>query len=153
VIQLAFNYAAKPKIACRLLTPEQMMAPAEHAPALSIARASAGRCTSSSSANGSIVYRGMHAPTGLWNDGPSSALERFAVPQGRQMLVAGCATAASQQAFDYERSIAVDLSPQQNRDRIPRRPGLRVPGATTSVIEWREEFSVGRLRSTTNTRS
>jgi ferredoxin/coenzyme F420-reducing hydrogenase delta subunit len=114
VIQLAFNYAAKPKIACRPLTPEQMMAlkpnmrrpvdcPRERWPVyVELER------------NGSIVYRGMHAPTGLWNDGPSSALERFVVPQGRQVLVVRLRDSGRQQGFDYERSISVDLSPQQN---------------------------------------
>jgi hypothetical protein len=56
----------------------------------------------------------MHEPTGLWNDGPSSALERFVVPQGRQELVVRLRDSGRQQGFDYERSISVDLSPQQN---------------------------------------
>ena len=114
VVQLAFNYAAKPKIACRPLTPEQMLqlkpnmrrpvdCPRERWPVyVELER------------NGSIIYRGTHAPTGLWNDGPSSALERFVVPQGRQVLVVRLRDSGRQQGFDYERSITVDLVPQQN---------------------------------------
>jgi len=114
VVQLAFNYAAKPKIACRPLTPEQMMqlkpnmrrpvdCPRERWPVyVELER------------NGTIIYRGTHAPTGLWNDGPSSALERFVVPQGHQVLVVRLRDSGRQQGFDYERSITVDLVPQQN---------------------------------------
>jgi hypothetical protein len=114
VVQLAFNYAAQPKVACRPLTPKEMMAlkpnmrrpvdcPRERWPVyVELER------------DGQTLYRGTHRPTGLWKDGPSSALERFVVPRGPQTLVVRLRDSGRQQGFDYERRIDVDLQPQQN---------------------------------------
>jgi hypothetical protein len=61
-----------------------------------------------------LLYRGEHAPAGLWNDGPSTVLERIVVPQGPQVLTVRLRDSGRNEGFDYEQTIRVDLATAQN---------------------------------------
>ena len=53
-------------------------------------------------------------PTGLAGDGPSRVYRRFAVPPGRHELIARLRDTDRKSGFDYERTMTVDLKPEQS---------------------------------------
>ena len=61
-----------------------------------------------------IVYRAVLTPTGLSGDGPAQVYARFAVLPGRHEIVARLRDSIRTEGFDYERTAAVDLNPEQN---------------------------------------
>jgi len=63
---------------------------------------------------GSPLYRGEHAPAGLWNDGPSTVLERIVVPTGPQTLTVRLRDSGRKDGFDFEQEIRADLAAAQN---------------------------------------
>jgi hypothetical protein len=64
--------------------------------------------------DGRLLYRGEHEPAGLWNDGPSTVLERIVVPRGPQRLTVRLRDSGRKDGFDYEREIRADLAAAQN---------------------------------------
>ena len=64
--------------------------------------------------DGQLLYRGEHAPAGLWNDGPSTVLERIVVPQGPQALTVRLRDSGRKDGVDYEQEIRADLGASQN---------------------------------------
>ncbi|MEX1993663.1 MAG: hydrogenase iron-sulfur subunit [Steroidobacteraceae bacterium] len=114
VISLSLRHAAKTKIECVPLTPEEMM---ELKPNM---RRKVG-CDRERwpvhvelLRDGQLLYRREHAPAGLWNDGPSTVLERIVVPTGPQALTVRLRDTGRAEGFDYEDDIRVDLAPGQN---------------------------------------
>jgi ferredoxin/coenzyme F420-reducing hydrogenase delta subunit len=114
VISLSLRHAAHTKVACKPLTPEEMLklkpnmrrqvgCPRERWPVyVELLR------------DGVPLYRGEHQPAGLWNDGPSTTLERIVVPAGPQSLTVRLRDSGRAEGFDYERGIETALAPAQN---------------------------------------
>jgi ferredoxin/coenzyme F420-reducing hydrogenase delta subunit len=114
VISLSLRHAAHTKVACKPLTPEELMklkpnmrrqvgCPRERWPVyVELMR------------DGRLMYRGEHAPAGLWNDGPSSMLQRIIVPAGPQVLTVRLRDSGRNEGFDYERRVETELVPGQN---------------------------------------
>ncbi|MBX3703238.1 MAG: hydrogenase iron-sulfur subunit [Steroidobacteraceae bacterium] len=114
VISLSLRHAAHTRVECQPLTPEELMklkpnmrrqvgCPRQRWPVyVELLR------------DGFVLYQGQHQPAGLWNDGPSTVLERIVVPAGRQALTVRLRDSGREQGFDHERRIEADLAPAQN---------------------------------------
>lgn len=114
VISLSLRHAAKTRVECAPLTAEEMVklkpnmrrkvgCPRERWPVyVELLR------------DGQLLYRGEHAPAGLWDDGPSTVLERIVVPQGPQTLTVRLRDSGRSAGFDYEETIRADLAAAQN---------------------------------------
>ena len=77
--------------------------------------------------NGQLVYAGERQPSGLWDDGPSSLFQRFAVPAGPQTARVSLRDSGRQDGFDYTASAELDLQPGQNLVIEFRQPdGFRI---------------------------
>lgn len=114
VIRLSFTHAAKPVVECKKLTAEEMAklkpnmrrevgCPRERWPVFVELLL-----------DGELLYRGLHPPAGLWNDGPSTAFESFTTPAGRHTLVARLRDTGREAGFDHERAVEVELAGEQN---------------------------------------
>jgi len=64
--------------------------------------------------DGQTVYRDSLAPSGLAGDGPSRAYRRFALTPGAHRLTLRLRDSERASGFDYQRTIDVELRPQQN---------------------------------------
>lgn len=53
-------------------------------------------------------------PTGLWHDGPSVVYRRLAVTPGRHHLIVRLADGAQGSAFNYTRSVQIELAERQS---------------------------------------
>lgn len=113
LIKLSLTHGAK-KEECRRRTPEELakLAPNMRRPM---------ECTRERLPvtvellmDGRPLYQATLPPTGLAGDGPSRVYERFAVPPGRHELTARLRDTDRQEGFDYERTMAVDLKPEQS---------------------------------------
>ncbi len=114
VISLSLRHAARTQVECAPLTAAEMMTlkpnmrrrvdcPRERWPVyVELLR------------DGKLLYRGEHAPAGLWNDGPSTVLERIIVPQGPQTLTVRLRDSGRSAGFDFEEHIRADLAATQN---------------------------------------
>ncbi len=114
VISLSLRHAAKTRVECTPLTAQEMMAlkpnmrrqvgcPRERWPVY-VELLQGGR----------LLYRGEHAPAGLWDDGPSTMLERIVVPAGRHVLTARLRDSGRSEGFDHQQQIDAELAPGQN---------------------------------------
>ena len=114
VVSLSLRHAARTKVECKALTPDEMMklkpnmrrqvgCPRERWPVYVELLC-----------NGEVVYRGEHQPAGLWNDGPSSMMERLVLPAGRQTLTVRLRDSGRRAGFDFERTLEAELEPAQN---------------------------------------
>lgn len=114
VVRLSFSHAARPMVECKPLTAGEMLdlkpnmrqpvgCPRERWPTyVELER------------DGKVLYRGKHAPAGIWNDGPSTVFERFDVPIGPQVLTARLRDTGRKEGFDFVQSAPVDLVPGQS---------------------------------------
>jgi hypothetical protein len=73
-----------------------------------------------------LIYRDALPPSGLSSDGASTAYQKFAVPAGAHRLVARLRDSRRKSGFDYESTVNVSLTPQQNFviDFRPERGGF-----------------------------
>jgi hypothetical protein len=114
VISLSLRHAAPTKLACAPLTAQesiklkpnmrrQVGCPRERWPVyVELSR------------DGDMLYRGLHQPAGLWNDGPAAMLERIVVPAGSQALTVRLRDSGRSEGFDRERRFEVELEPGRN---------------------------------------
>jgi len=114
LLKLSFSHAGQPLKPCRRYTPEELakMPFSERRPT----SCERGRWPVSVEIDldGEPLYRGIHEPAGLWNDGPSSAYARFEVPAGRHRIDARLRDGGDPQRFEYQTSKVVDLTPGEN---------------------------------------
>jgi hypothetical protein len=61
--------------------------------------------------DGETLFSLRAEPTGLWNDGPASVYERFAVPPGRHRVTARLRDTSRTDGWDYTNSADVVLEP------------------------------------------
>ncbi|NNG04298.1 MAG: hypothetical protein HKM95_09390, partial [Inquilinus sp.] len=64
--------------------------------------------------DGEPLYVADLAPTGLSGDGPSRANKAFVVAPGRHMMSMRLRDTARTNGFDYDRTVEVELAPQQH---------------------------------------
>ncbi|MCC7257224.1 MAG: hydrogenase iron-sulfur subunit [Gammaproteobacteria bacterium] len=114
IVTLSFSHAGRLKEECRKLTPEEI---ARLEPNMRRPR----DCPRARwpvyvelELNGKLVYRGEHLPAGIWDDGPSSLFERFAVPAGAQHLTARLRDSERDSGFDFSNTATVELVPGQS---------------------------------------
>lgn len=110
-IKLSFRVTGPPKVACRRLTPEEI---AKLAPnmrhSLDCPRARLPVAVEID-LDGKRLYAALLPPTGIWDDGPSSAYRTFAVAPGHHELTARLRDSRRTEGFDHERSADIDLAP------------------------------------------
>ena len=63
--------------------------------------------------NGRVLVNRTIAPSGLFGDGPSQIYENFSIPSGRHVRAARRRYSDRTEGFDYERSVEVEIKPQQ----------------------------------------
>jgi hypothetical protein len=114
VVKLSFSHAGAHIEECRQLTQEElnrlppnmrrpMDCPRERVPLLIEV-----------DLDGELIYRDVLQPSGLANDGSSSAYKKFPVDAGQHLLVARLRDSRRTDGFDHEKSASVTLEPQQN---------------------------------------
>jgi len=64
--------------------------------------------------DGKIIYQDALPPSGLSDDGASTAYRKFPVPAGAHHLVARLRDSRREDGFDYEKTVDVTLAPLQN---------------------------------------
>lgn len=108
-VKLSLSHAADRVEPCVQLTPEQI---AELAPNMRRAE----RCererlplTVRLEVDGELLAQIEAPPSGLWNDGPASVYERFAVEPGRHRITAKLRQSARPDGWDYAHSEDVTL--------------------------------------------
>jgi len=114
VISLSFSHAGRLKQPCKPLSPDEM---ARLPPNMRRPR----NCPRERwpievelFVNAERVYAGTHSPAGLWDDGPSTVYERFRVPAGPKTLTVQLRDSGRQEGFDFMRTAAIELEPNQN---------------------------------------
>jgi hypothetical protein len=113
LIKLSLSHGAK-KEECRRRTAEEL---AKLAPNMRRPMACARErlpVTVELLIDGKPLYQAVLPPTGLAGDGPARTYQRFAVSPGRHELVARLRDSDRTEGFDYERTMAVDLEPEQS---------------------------------------
>ncbi|MGI9343901.1 MAG: hypothetical protein ACR2QV_13765 [Gammaproteobacteria bacterium] len=63
---------------------------------------------------GEQLFSGAARPTGLWRDGPASIYGKFPAPASAGTLTVRMRDTGREDGFDFERSSAIELRPQQN---------------------------------------
>ncbi|MBK8907054.1 MAG: hypothetical protein IPM60_03880 [Rhodospirillales bacterium] len=114
LVKLSVAHAAQKKDECRRLTPEEL----EKLPPNMRKATVCGRerlpVTVELEADGETIYIDTVEPTGLSNDGPSRAYERFVLPPGRHMIVAKLRDTDRQEGYDYITEKEVTLTAGQS---------------------------------------
>ena len=112
-IKLSFSHASQHKEECRRLSPEEIAAlapnmrhpmdcPRKRVPVLV-----------EMIVDGNILLRKSYVPTGLAQDGATSAYEKVSVTPGQHNLTIRLRDSNRGEGFDYEDSINISLVPRQ----------------------------------------
>jgi hypothetical protein len=113
-IKLSFVHGAERREACRRLTPQEIAAlpPSQRRP---------NTCARERlpievelELDGRVIYAASLEPAGLASDGPARTYQKFAVPPGRRVVTARLRDSDRPEGFDYERTVEVELAPQQS---------------------------------------
>ena len=114
VLRLSIRHVTPPKVACKPLTPEQMLqlkpnmrrpvdCPRERWPLyVELER------------DGRLLYHATQEPSGLWNDGAAAVHRAFRVAAGRQAIVVRMRDSGRTSGYDQVRAGTVELEPGQN---------------------------------------
>jgi hypothetical protein len=114
IISLSLSYAGPTKERCEPLSPEELAqlpanmrrprnCPRERWPIMV-----------ELIVDGQTLHAATHAPAGLWNDGPSTVYQRFAVPAGTKAVTVRLRNAGRAEGYDFERTASLELKPRQN---------------------------------------
>ncbi len=114
LIKLSFSHAGQPIRECRKLAPEEIAQLAPNMRKPTDCPRERVPLFVELELNGALLYRGIHAPTGLWRDGPATVYRRFITDPGRHRLIARLRDSQRSEGFDYQHSATVELRPQQN---------------------------------------
>lgn len=114
MIKLAFSHAADRREPCRTRTPAELaqLAPNMRRP-MDCERERLPLLVELE-IDGELVFQAEEAPTGLWQDGPSTVYQKFPVQPGSHELVARLRDGRDTAGFDYEQQATVELAPGQN---------------------------------------
>jgi ferredoxin/coenzyme F420-reducing hydrogenase delta subunit len=114
VLKLSFSHAGQPLKPCRHYTHEELTS-------TRFSERSATSCERGRfpvyvelDLDGRPLYRGLHEPAGLWDDGPSTVYARFELPAGRHRLEARLRDDGSADRFTFSASRDVELAPGEN---------------------------------------
>ena len=114
VIKLSFSHAGAHREECRRLSQEELDAlPPNMRRPTDCARARVALLIELE-LDGAPLYRDELPPSGLANDGASTAYKKFPVPAGRHRLVARLRDSRRTGGYDYEQTAEINLTPQQN---------------------------------------
>ena len=61
-----------------------------------------------------LLYSDVLLPSGIWSDGKSNVYQRVVVATGRHDLFVGMNDSGSEQGFDYEQSVTIDVAAGRN---------------------------------------
>ena len=114
LIKLSLSHAGQHKEECHRLTPEELakLAPNMRKP-ISCNRERLPLLVEII-LDDNLLYRASLPPAGLSEDGESTVYKRFPVTAGTHTITARLRDSHRPDGFDYERTEAVSLSPQQN---------------------------------------
>jgi hypothetical protein len=110
-ILVSFAHGAERREACRRLTPAEIakLPPSERRP---------NTCERERlpvhlviEIDGGVVFDALLPPTGIWQDGPSRAYEKFAVPPGRHRILLKLEDRGRKDAFAWVAEREVELAP------------------------------------------
>ncbi len=114
VLTLSFSHAGQPLKPCRRYTPEELakMKFSERRPT----SCERGRwpIRVELDVDGQPLYRGDHAPAGLWDDGPSSVHRRFRLPAGHHRVDVRMRDDGNEGGYRYVASQDLMLEPGEN---------------------------------------
>jgi hypothetical protein len=111
MIKLSLSHAANRVEACIKLTPQQINDRATRGLALNECARERLPVTVELEIDGARVLLVTAAPSGIWNDGPSSVYERLGIAPGTHTITARLRDTAREHGWDYEHSESVTLSP------------------------------------------
>ncbi|HET7204040.1 MAG TPA: cytochrome b N-terminal domain-containing protein [Steroidobacteraceae bacterium] len=114
VLQLSVRHAGQPLKPCRRHTREELAnLPFNQRTATTCER---GRwpVRVEVDMDGKPLYRGTHAPAGLWNDGPSAAHASFRIPAGRHVIDARLRDDGRTGEFKFVARRTLELAPGEN---------------------------------------
>lgn len=114
VITLSFSHAGAHREECRRLTQEELNAlPPNMRRPTDCPRARVDLLVELE-LDGNRLYREKLPPSGLAEDGASTAYARFAVAAGPHRLVARLRDSRRREGYDYQQAVTITLKPQQN---------------------------------------
>jgi hypothetical protein len=114
VIKLSFSHAGAHREECRQLTQEELdrLAPNMRRP-MDCPRARVPLLIELE-LDGELLYHDELPPSGLANDGSSTAYRKFPVAAGQHHIVARLRDSRRSEGYDYEKAADITLTPQQN---------------------------------------
>ncbi len=113
-IKLSFRHGASRVEDCKRLTPEEIAKlPANERRPNTCARERMA-ITVRLLVDGAVLFDEVLQPTGLSGDGPAEAYRKFMVPAGKHRLEAQLRDSKRSEGYDYEKTIDLDLVPQQS---------------------------------------
>lgn len=111
VIKVSLNHAADRVEECTKLTPQQINERAMKGEPINECARARRPLAVELDVDGTTVLSLAAIPSGLWNDGPASVYERFAIEAGAHTITARLRDSARETGWDYEYSEEVDLVP------------------------------------------
>ena len=111
VIKLSLSHAADRVKECVKLTPQQINERAMKGEPINECERARLPLAVELDVDGTTVLAMAALPSGLWNDGPASVYERFAVDAGAHTITARLRDSARETGWDYEYSEQVNLAP------------------------------------------
>lgn len=110
-ILVSFAHGAERREACRRLTPAEIaqLPPSERRPSTCERQRLPVRLVIE--IDGQLIYDAWLPPTGIWQDGPSRAYEKLALPPGRHRIVLRLEDSGRPDAFRWIAEREVELRP------------------------------------------
>lgn len=113
-IKVSFSHAGHRKEECRQLTPEEIAKLPPNMRRPTDCPRARWPVDLEVVLDEQVLYRGVHTPTGLWDDGPSTIYQRFSVPTGTHRLSVRLRDSGRTEGYDYAQTAEVELQPRQN---------------------------------------
>jgi hypothetical protein len=110
LLRLSFSHAGERKHECKQRTPEELAKLPPNMRAIQDCPRERSAVTVELELDGSRIYTGEIAPSGLRRDGASTVYRRLVVPSGQHRIVARLKDRPGT-AFNYEHAQSVDLRP------------------------------------------
>ena len=114
MISLVFLHAGKLVSECRTLTQEELNALPPNMRTPTVCPRERHPVRVELRTGDEVLYQKTLLPSGIWSDGKANIYERIEVQAGMHELFVGVNDSGSDAAFDYTKSLTIDLSPGRN---------------------------------------
>lgn len=108
-IKLSLSHAADRIAECVRLSPDQIAQRAASGEGLPRCERERRSLLVELEIDGSIAFRELASPTGLWNDGPASVYSRIEIEPGTHAITARLRDSAREEGWDFTHTEIVDL--------------------------------------------